>query len=683
MKKTLSTLLPILVIAVIGIIFHWEYLNTYPSNTHAWAQADRFAITKGFVRNDLNFFKPETYILNPQFPGNWSEPQKESITSVDFPIHDYVPAIVMKLTGNEQPWISRLYNLLYSFIGLFALFKLSSLFIRNAALPFLILVIAATSPVFVFYQASFIPTIPSLANAILAIYLYFIYLKSGKIKHFGWSIFFVTLAALSRTTFIIPLVAIVCHFALLLIKKREKVSRKLLFFGLSFSSILGYFLYNNYLKEKYGSLFLGNLTPPENLNDFIFKISESWKNWGMDYFLQKHYLIFIITLILGSVFFILKRQYKLSDLAKFTTILWIGNLMYLVAMSYQFINHDYYFLDSIYLTILLSSILFLKQIPVLEKKNMKLILTGLIAYSCFTLIVSAEKKQTDRHTYKFWDSLPNTFHNYQNGEEILNKLGISKEAKILLIESFAPNYCLSLFNRKGYCTMAPWKERIEPALDWDVDYVIFQNEYFLTDILPKYPEIINRLSKDFDNGKISICRIERKTKTLEQFLGTSLFEPELIQFLDFETDTLLSQWNNINRDTIKTHSGLFSSKVDSSMQYGLAFIDSSIDFSKKETLLIGNGFLYPELMKGGSLILSVNKNGREIHYKQVELSKISDTEKKWQSFYFQFNIPKLEQEICELKLFFYNPNGSAYYLDDFKLRVYQDFGYSSKKQTIY
>ena len=95
MKKHLSTLLPILVIAVMGAIFHWEYLNTYPSNTHAWAQADRFAITKGFVRNDLNFFEPETYILNPQFPGNWSKPQEKSITSVDFPIHDYIPALIM------------------------------------------------------------------------------------------------------------------------------------------------------------------------------------------------------------------------------------------------------------------------------------------------------------------------------------------------------------------------------------------------------------------------------------------------------------------------------------------------------------------------------------------------------------------------------------------------------------
>lgn len=679
MKKHLSTLLPILVIAVMGAIFHWEYLNTYPSNTHAWAQADRFAITKGFVRNDLNFFEPETYILNPQFPGNWSKPQEKSITSVDFPIHDYIPALIMKISGNEQPWISRLYNLLYSFIGLFALFKMSTLFIRNTAFSFLIVVIAATSPVFVFYQASFIPTIPSLANAILAIYLYFLYLKFGEIKHFGWSILLITLAALSRTTFVIPLIAILCHFILLLFKKRERLLSKTLLFVLSFSSILGYFLYNSYLKEKYGSLFLGNITPPENFSAFIIEISESWKNWGMDYFLLNHYLIFALTLLLDLLFFIKKRNFKLSELAKFTIILWIGNLLYLVAMSYQFMNHDYYFLDSLYLPIILSLILLLRQIPSYHKKSKRMILNGLVAFSSITLFLSAETKQTERHTYKFWDSLPNTYNNYRNGEDILEKLGASEDAKILLIEPIAPNYCLSLFNRKGYCTMAPWKERVEPALEWDVDYVIFQNEYFLTDIYPKYPDIIHRLKKKYDNGSISICKIERNSQTLEEFLGISFIEPEIKQVLNFETDSLLPLWKNINRNNAKSNLGVFSTEVNSSMEYGPAYSDTNFDFSRREVVIMGNGFLYPEQMKGGSLIVSVNKNGRDLYYKEIALSKITTTKKEWQSFYFQFYIQHLDRRSCEIKFFFYNPNGSIYYLDDFNLRIYRDFGYLVKK----
>jgi hypothetical protein len=197
------------VIFVLGITFHFKYINEFPSHIHAWTQADRYALSLGFVNNKLNFFKPQTYVITNG--GDTAQVQSalnESITAVDFPIHDYIPALIMKFSGVKSPWIFRAYILLYSFIGLFFLFRLSYLITADLFKSIFILLFAATSPVFIYYQGGFLPTIPSLANAIIGIYFFFVHLQKNEQKAFNLSILFFTLATLSRSTFVIPLLAV-------------------------------------------------------------------------------------------------------------------------------------------------------------------------------------------------------------------------------------------------------------------------------------------------------------------------------------------------------------------------------------------------------------------------------------------------------------------------------------------
>ena len=179
MKHTTKKYLVILIIIFLSLLFHLRYIHEFPSFIHAWAQSDRYALSLGFVKNNLNLFKPQTFVMNHQFPDDWKVPGKNSITSVDFPIHDYIPAVFMKISGINSAWIFRLYILLYSCIGLFYLFKLSYLQTNDTIKSIFILIFAATSPVFVFYQCGFLPTIPSLSNAIIGIYFYLKYLKQN------------------------------------------------------------------------------------------------------------------------------------------------------------------------------------------------------------------------------------------------------------------------------------------------------------------------------------------------------------------------------------------------------------------------------------------------------------------------------------------------------------------------
>jgi len=107
-----NTILGLTIILLLAFLFQYRYMNEFPTYIHAWAQSDRYALALGFTNNHLNFFKPQTFIMNPQFPGDFLIPKNESITAVNFPIHDYIPAVIMKLSSIRSPWIFRLYILL-------------------------------------------------------------------------------------------------------------------------------------------------------------------------------------------------------------------------------------------------------------------------------------------------------------------------------------------------------------------------------------------------------------------------------------------------------------------------------------------------------------------------------------------------------------------------------------------
>jgi len=149
----------IIILIAGGWYLHHPWMYDYPSHIHAWAQADRYAIALGFINNGFNFFKPETFIFNHQFPNDWLVAGPATITSVDFPIHEYFIAIIMKLAGTQSPFIFRLYTLCYSLLGFFFLYKTVYLLSKDYFKSLLFMLFAWLSPLLVYYQSGFLPTI--------------------------------------------------------------------------------------------------------------------------------------------------------------------------------------------------------------------------------------------------------------------------------------------------------------------------------------------------------------------------------------------------------------------------------------------------------------------------------------------------------------------------------------------
>lgn len=676
MKKR-QTLGAVLIILSLGFIFHHKYINEFPSHTHAWTQSDRYALALGFVNNDLNFFKPETFSLlkNNQDPADWKSPAKESITAVDFPLHDYIPALLMKITGNSSPWLFRIYILLYGFAGLLFLYKLSYLWTENFYKSIFIIIFAATSPVYVYYQGGFLPTIPSLSNALIGIYFYSKYLFSQKNRQFNLALLFLTIAALSRTTFAIPLLAVFGLELARILKKDTKLKPKLIPVAISALSILLYFLYNNFLREKYGAIFLNFILPPSSFQQALEIIKMAMGQWCTQYFSTMHYIA--ITLLFLSGFYMLISKKK--SLPKQThlfglliIVLFVGSIAFSILMLRQFVAHDYYFLDTFYLPTILLLVVALSCIPI-EKSvlNSRLSIIAILIF-CIPVVIVAAKSQENRRIAEHWDSTEATINNFRNSESFLDSIGIPSNSKILVLGSYSSNIPFILMNRKGYPVISTKRENIQESLEWDYDYIVFQNEFFLSDIYSVYPEIISKVSKIADNGKISICihPESQNDQSLIGFLGLEDKTPAYESVMTF--DTLADNyWENTQFRTGRSYSGDSAGILDREMTYGLTYKTRELKAITEghRTLLFSSYFLRDSAINC-ELVVSISENGANSYYKAYNLEEFIEAQESWERVDLIFYLPPIKSEAYEFALYLLNTHRDKLLIDDFGFRLY-------------
>jgi len=674
MKKKLETIGILIVIIILGLIFQHKYLNEFPSHIHAWAQSDRYALSLGFLENGLDFFKPETFVYNHQFPYKWTVPSETTITAVDFPIHDYIPAVLMKITGTTLPIIFRLYVLLYSFIGLFFLFRLSFVLTKDYLKSVFVVLFAATSPVFVYYQGGFLPTIPSLSNAIIGVYFYYQFIKRNKNKDFGLSILFLTLAALSRTTFAISIIAVLCVEFFRLLRRETKLVSKLLPVGISMLIIFSYLLYNGHLREKYGSIFLNHLLPANSIEQVKEVLKYVYESWFFQYFTKLHYYILIAVFVVSICFFATKKfqiQKNKIYLGILSIAYIIGCSIFAFLMLRQFPAHDYYFIDTFFLPIILFFIFILSLFPVIEKIKHKIISIATLTVFSVIFIMQTIKSQEKRRETGFWDRTEITINNFSNSSDFLDSINIPKESKILVIDAVAPNIPFILMQRKGYAVMNTYKENIEEALKWDYDFIVVQNEYFIPKIYTPYPNILSKLEKIADNGKISVCRYsENQQQSLLNFFGIENKDPVFESSVNFES-TPDSLWQNFSPTADFSYDSDYSGHLTKDIVYGLTYKTKKLPVLEtgSKTLLFSSYFLRDTIVNC-EIVVSINSNGQNFYYKSINLRDLVTTDDAWEKVSLIFQLPKIQNGDYEFALFIWNTGKSELYYDNLGFSIY-------------
>jgi uncharacterized protein YlzI (FlbEa/FlbD family) len=496
-------------IAITIAILQWPYIFEFPGHIHGWAQADRLALANGFIRNGLDLFHPETQVFNHIYPHDFGVQASSTITAVDCPLHDFIAALLIKLSGCQSHMVFRFYVLFMSALGLVFLGKLSLLILKDEMKAIFVVVFAALSPVFVYYQGTLLPSVPSLSLSIIGLFYYFRFRHGNREGDFHIAIICLGIALMTRATFLIPFVALLAIEFLSCLKNRDWPIRRIISSVLVLSVFFVYRIHNQILTEEYGSMFLNHLMPPDSWEQIGVLLNYIWTHWRFTYFSSIHYwTVLILALVLIGYRLAKNTSERASQwLTYFVAIYFFGCCLFTGVMLKQFQDHDYYFLDTFYMPFVLGLIVLLSFAPTVSTRNLRLLYGFVIIVFIGASFRMPQRSQQNRYKWREDDRLQKSINDYRDSDLLLNELGISQDAIMLVMDAMSPNTALTLMNRKGLVVMNSEQKVIENALRWNFDYVVFQNENLDGQNYKFYPELMNKLSPVGSNGSISVYRV--------------------------------------------------------------------------------------------------------------------------------------------------------------------------------
>lgn len=668
-RKRWHTFFVLSVICIISLFFQVASLNSFPQYIHSWAQCDRYALALGFLTNGGDLFHPETFVMNNQFPGEFMIPRTTSITSVDFPVHDYIVSWVMRLSHSTEPWTFRLYTLLYSLVGLFFLYRLAALFTNSFSRKLLVVLFAMSSPVFLYYQAGFLPTIPSLANSIIGLYYYVRFLRTGGRRFFFLSVAFVTLAALARLPFSILLVAMMCYELWMLFKRRRPQYSKALGFLTAILLIALYYRYNAFLREQYGSLFLNYLIPATSFQDFREFTSSALSRWGFDYFTAPGWLLFAVLGIVGL--YLAWRNRRLADPLQhqflFLTLIFLSGCgLYYVLMCYQFVNHDYYFLDTFYLPLVCLFLFFVLQWPVFPVRSYLRLASLLLFLPAFAI---AGKRLNDRVAL-FGTNERSTAVIYHNACTLLDSLGVAPNAKVLVLGSDGSNNTFILLKRKGFVIIDPEKEKVERALNWPWDVVVTDRSTMITSIYRHNPRVMEQLQELGSRGLVSVyIRRASNTNAIDtaKFFGLAkapaFCTVSGMPGADTTTTVLPAEADNLSEARY--------TQLSPDQEYGTPLYMKDCKALKRpwSVLKVTCHMNSEQGIRELLMCVSMKANGQEQFFDAVDLAQQSDS-MGVRSYTALYLLPQTSTDHSELGIFIWNKGKNLVRYGDFQVTIY-------------
>ena len=509
----LATAVVMLVLALYGVQLHYRYMAEFPTHIHSWSQTDRYAIAIGFLNNDFDLFHPETLIFNKQYPHWWKHADSSAITAVDFPIHEYAVAAAMRLSGSTSPIVFRLCTLLVALVGMAFLYKLTQELTGNRLKGLLVALVALASPVYAYYAAGFIPGVPALSFAIIALWAYLRYLR-GNDRYFAWAMAMAAVATLIRTSFAILPVAMVCFEVLRAILHRTTLLPKLPAILFSAASIGGYMAWNAHLRSLYDTVFLSGLMPAQDMDELKTLLSRTADNWRYSYFSKFQQWLFVAVAVATVAWIIYKHFHKGKTVSPegekpADTSLWIfvagymlGCCMFTIAMAQQAPDHDYYFIDTLLLPTLLALALTLKALPMPKGRTSTLVATIIVGVVGAKMLVDASKDMKQRRNND--DRAYLTAQAFEGSEAWLDSLGVGCETKIMAMYAYPQNAPFILMNRRGYTMMWYDDDIVSAGMEFPYDYIVIENRRFRNDF-PYHKKYLGHLKPLATNGKITLC----------------------------------------------------------------------------------------------------------------------------------------------------------------------------------
>ncbi|MBO6517181.1 MAG: hypothetical protein JJ975_11585 [Bacteroidia bacterium] len=465
-------ILSLAAIVITLIITYLKFSNSLPLGVHSWAQSDRYSVAYMFQGN-ANFFAPQTHNLSSE----------NGRCGVEFPLIQYTSARLSLILGkNRLPFLYRLINLLVLLTGIIYLF---SKWKPRAITPFLLGVVTLTSPVLVFYGFNFLPDTAGVGVLFIALGQLLIYDRSGQLKHGLFALGFSALASLLKTTCGIYFLGIAGGLGLYeLMSKNWKRTGIIVLLTLILGGIVAsydYYFFHEVNRTLWSPIFMSQSQPIGNWTE----LKAVWKGIR---FWHGQFLTWPATIglgILGILALLKKRQPATWTVVQLTTwICAVGVVAFLGLMGKQFQNHDYYYIAGFSPLLILICLSITRRLQGTKWLQHRLISLGFVVLTIWGLFNSVSDFAPRMESHFFWKErdIINDIVWLQDGQQLLDDMGMPGDAKIFVGYAAAPNTSLVYFNRRGKVfnheemardssNMDYWSNRIQP------DYYVFPSAW--------------------------------------------------------------------------------------------------------------------------------------------------------------------------------------------------------------
>ena len=647
-NKKQSNGLVLLSLLLISIIYFIPSMQQFPAFVHAWTQSDRLAIAICFQQNGFDLFHPCNFNLITE----------QGITAIDFPIIEFTVALVAELFNSDIVFTFRLINLLIGLTGIYYVYLLFAHFSKSSAKGLLMAIFTITLPFFAYYLNGFLPSSSAFSFLIIGLFYWLKYKEINSSKSLITALLFTSLAALIRLPFVIPLFAILGVWVLSGFKNKKLNWTPILGLTLGLLAVIGYWFYNHHLGSIYGNIFLSKFLYISSFSDLTKIIGNIQERWMNEYFTPYHYVLIISALLL-SFKLTFKAKNRTSEEPFLTHFLWInsiGVLLFFFAMGKQFVDHDYYFLDTFLPIIVLFTGLIISKVNVAEtyKKATYAFLFIFIVGS----IGNTKVALNERYKINPTNRTQIAYNAYLKGSELVEKHQIDESATFLALDAYTTNSPFILLNRKGVAVLNTDSISIRAGLKLNLNYNTLLDTFLFSDVYQNYPAILYQLDYIDQTDQLRLYQKSSDTNQIGFFNQLHHY-----CFLDFSVDSG-SIYDGFSNYMARNGESL---QLNENTEYGLTY-SQQINTTRSDfetDVIVDVDVLLADSTATSTLVIAIDNQFYQPYYLENEV----DTTGVWNHLHLRTQLP---QNIAgELKVYFWNPERKTIDYDNFRLLIAQ------------
>ena len=243
MSSSVSRTDKLILIAAIAIfiLLHIYQINSPPNGYHQWRESDTAAIILNYYQEDANFLHQHCN----------QRGANSGITAGEFPTYSYASFILYYFFGPHH-FLARLVTLAGGLAALWFFKKIVAIF-SNERVAIYSTIALCFSPMFLFYSFKIMPDMWMVMFMMGAVYYFLKYAESSLLKHFTISAIFMILSASTKPLSLCLYLPFLVYFLKKSENKKQVFLKMSIYFAVTFSVTLAWFLYGRYLNSIHQS----------------------------------------------------------------------------------------------------------------------------------------------------------------------------------------------------------------------------------------------------------------------------------------------------------------------------------------------------------------------------------------------------------------------------------------------